>query len=233
MASTSLRFGDVTVTVDDYHGDFLILRSDVLGALGRIGKALFERQFHFVDEVIVSQSELLLKLNARYSPQLLPTLAAVGVPAASAAKTFVLPVLLGDSPDWEAVLAATGHDRDSLSRELERLVFSVAMLGFLPGFVYLEGLPEGLHLPRKADPAKYVEAGSLAIGGPYLGLYALDSPGGWHVIGKTPLRLLEVPDLPPVPYAPGDQFRIRAIGHKEFDRLAARSLTLSQYHADT
>ena len=74
-------------------------------------------------------------------------------------------------------------------------------------------------MPRKANPEKYVAANSLAIGGKYLGLYALDSPGGWNVIGKTPISMLQIPNLPPVAVNLGDKIKLQAISASEYEAL--------------
>jgi inhibitor of KinA len=96
--------------------------------------------------------------------------------------------------------------------------YSVAMVGFTPGFPYLLGLDEQLHTPRKAIPRNRVPAGSVAIGGGQLGMYPLETPGGWHIIGRTPLRLFY-----PLTEAEhscllraGDTVRLEVISEKEF-----------------
>ena len=99
-------------------------------------------------------------------------------------------------------------------------LYRVAMLGFAPGFPYLLGLDPGLALPRRDQPRQRVEAGSVAIGGSQTGIYPQASPGGWQLIGRTPLRLFDPQRQPPCPLAPGDGVRFVAISRAEFDRLA-------------
>jgi KipI family sensor histidine kinase inhibitor len=231
MESKSLQFADIPVEVEVYHHDFLILRSGDADALGRIGRAIFLRKLEFVEEVIVTEAEVLLKLNPRFSPSQLSLLEALEIPPATDAQTFHLPVYFEVGSDWDIVLEQTGLGKAELIERLCGAQYSVAMLGFLPGFAYLDGLPAELQVPRKAVPEKHVEVGSVAIGGKYLGLYALESPGGWNVIGKTPLRILQIPHLPPVPFLPGDQFRIQPIDAAEFERLQASETTLNDRHA--
>lgn len=74
------------------------------------------------------------------------------------------------------------------------VIYQVAMLGFQPGFPFLIGLPAKLHHPRKKSPSLRVPKGSVAIGGAQTGIYPSESPGGWHVIGHTPLDLFTRPD---------------------------------------
>ncbi|MEQ1663241.1 MAG: 5-oxoprolinase subunit PxpB [Thiobacillus sp.] len=88
--------------------------------------------------------------------------------------------------------------------------YVVAFLGFQPGFPYLRGLPEALHAPRRASPRTRVPAGSVAIGGPYTGIYPAEGPGGWQLIGHTQTRLFDPQREPPTLLLPGDRVRFVA-----------------------
>jgi inhibitor of KinA len=95
------------------------------------------------------------------------------------------------------------------------------MLGFAPGFAYLGGLPTAIATPRRDAPRTAVPAGSVGIGGDQTGIYPLVSPGGWNLIGRTPLSLFDAKRTAPTLLAVGDRVRFRAIAPDEFDRLAA------------
>ena len=95
--------------------------------------------------------------------------------------------------------------------------YHVSCIGFTPGFPYLAGLPEKLTTPRRATPRKEIPAGSVAIGGTQSGIYPLRSPGGWNVIGRTPLRLFDPQKNPPTLLRTGDRLRFLAISRQEFD----------------
>ncbi|MBM7842212.1 5-oxoprolinase subunit PxpB [Herpetosiphon giganteus] len=82
--------------------------------------------------------------------------------------------------------------------------YRVAMVGFLPGFPYLDGLPAALHLPRRATPRAKVAAGSVAIANDQTGIYPQSSPGGWHILGTTPLHLFDSTASPPALLNAGD-----------------------------
>ncbi|MFP4391967.1 MAG: 5-oxoprolinase subunit PxpB [Desulfohalobiaceae bacterium] len=98
--------------------------------------------------------------------------------------------------------------------------YLIYMLGFAPGFPYLGGLDQRLHTPRLDTPRELVPAGSVGIAGSQTGIYPLASPGGWRIIGRTPLRLFAPEQSPPVPYyAPGDKLKFYPIGQEEFQRL--------------
>ena len=95
--------------------------------------------------------------------------------------------------------------------------YRVHCVGFTPGFPFLGGLPRELATPRRATPRKQVPAGSVAIGGVQTGVYPVASPGGWNVIGRTPLRLFDAQREPPALLSAGRRVRFRSITRAEFD----------------
>ena len=101
-----------------------------------------------------------------------------------------------------------------------RAEYRVSCIGFVPGFPFLAGLPKELATPRRATPRKEIPAGSVAIGGAQTGIYPLRSPGGWNLIGRTPLHLFDPEKTPPAFLRAGDRVRFRAITREEFEALA-------------
>lgn len=97
--------------------------------------------------------------------------------------------------------------------------YVVAMMGFTPGFPYLMGLPEQLATPRLQTPRRSVPAGSVGIAENQTGIYPIESPGGWNIIGRTPLRLFDVQREPPFLIGPGDWVRFVPISEEEYRRL--------------
>jgi len=95
--------------------------------------------------------------------------------------------------------------------------YRVHCVGFTPGFPFLGGLPRKIATPRREIPRKEIPAGSVAIGGMQTGIYPIKSPGGWNIIGRTPLRLFDPQKNPPVLLRAGDRVRFRAITREEFD----------------
>ncbi|HTZ55101.1 MAG TPA: 5-oxoprolinase subunit PxpB [Candidatus Acidoferrum sp.] len=89
--------------------------------------------------------------------------------------------------------------------------YIVAFVGFLPGFAYLDGLDTRLHLPRRTQPRTRVPAGSVAIAGAQSGIYPFDSPGGWHIIGKTAVHMFDPGREPAALLQPGDAVRFVAV----------------------
>src|SRR5207253_6806197 len=97
--------------------------------------------------------------------------------------------------------------------------YRVACIGFVPGFTFLAGLPRNLATPRRDVPRKEIPPGSVGIGGAQTGIYPLSSPGGWNLIGRTPLKLFDPVKNPPTLLCPGDRVRFRAITREEFESL--------------
>lgn len=95
--------------------------------------------------------------------------------------------------------------------------FTVKFLGFAPGFGYLGGLPDKLHVPRLTSPRTRVDAGSVGIAGSYSGVYGLAGPGGWRIIGRTKAVMFGVERAEPALLRAGDVVRFRPIGLREFE----------------
>src|SRR5213079_1515955 len=95
--------------------------------------------------------------------------------------------------------------------------YTVACIGFVPGFPFLAGLSEKLRVPRLESPRTRVPAGSVAIANAQAGIYPFESPGGWNVLGRTPLRLFRANENPPTLLRPGDRVRFRLITRAQFD----------------
>jgi inhibitor of KinA len=107
------------------------------------------------------------------------------------------------------------------AREVIRLhssaTYRVHFLGFTPGFAYLGGLPEALHMPRLSRPRTQVPAGTVAIAGSQAGVYPVNSPGGWQLIGRTPMRVFDPNATRPALLEPGDLVKFSAIDRATFN----------------
>lgn len=141
------------------------------------------------------------------------------------ARLIEIPVCYGGAfgIDLESVAHSCGMSPEAVIECHTQARYSVAMLGFAPGFPYLIGLDPRLHLPRRSDPRQSVPAGSVAIGGAQTGIYPRPLPGGWHLIGTTPLRLFDPEVSPPCLLAPAEQVRFRRISEAEFETAMASS----------
>lgn len=101
--------------------------------------------------------------------------------------------------------------------------YSVFMIGFLPGFAYMGVVDKKIATPRLSTPRSLVPAGSVGIAGEQTGIYPLDSPGGWNIIGRTPLKLFDIKKPEPVLFQPGDQVKFSPISFDEFQAFKPTS----------
>jgi inhibitor of KinA len=122
----------------------------------------------------------------------------------------------GFGPDLDAVAAHSGLSPEAVVAMHCAVEYFVQAIGFSPGFPYLAGLPKKLHTPRKDTPRESVSAGSVGIGGAQTGVYPIATPGGWNLIGRTPLRLFRAEETPPSLLQTGDRVSFKAIAPEEF-----------------
>lgn len=123
------------------------------------------------------------------------------------------------SPDIESVEKITGLSRDEIINIHTSRDYPIYMLGFLPGFAYLGGMDERIAAPRLETPRVKIPRGSVGIGGSQTGIYPSDSPGGWRLIGKTPVRVYDSRKENPILYRAGDYIRFVKITKEEFYKL--------------
>lgn len=133
-----------------------------------------------------------------------------------------IPVCYGGEfgPDVQALAELHNISTEEVVHLHSSASYAVYFLGFVPGFAYLGGLPERLATPRLATPRKSVPAGSVAIGGNQTGVYPTSTPGGWRLIGKTPLKLFDPSAAHASFFELGDKVRFVPITSDEFVRLA-------------
>ncbi|MDO5675249.1 MAG: 5-oxoprolinase subunit PxpB [bacterium] len=140
-----------------------------------------------------------------------------------ASRTITIPVCYGGDfgPDLADVAR---HNQLSPAAVIARhcaALYRIFAIGFAPGFCYLGGLDESLHTPRLETPRTLVAAGSVGIAGSQTGIYPQDSPGGWRIIGRTPLTLFNAERAEPCPYRAGDNLRFQAVDEAAFHAILA------------
>lgn len=136
----------------------------------------------------------------------------------SKSRIIDVPVIY-DGPDLKSVAKAAGLSTEEVIEIHSATIYTVRMSGFTPGFPYLDGLDQRLHLPRKNLPRKRIKPGAVAIGGSHAGIYSVASPGGWHLLGRTELPLFDPAAAkvnPPDPakvflFSPGDRLRFQPV----------------------
>lgn len=133
-------------------------------------------------------------------------------------RIFHIPVCYTEAygPDMEDVCAATGLTRKEVVEIHSSVDYLIYMLGFLPGFPYLGGMDERIAVPRLDSPRTKIPAGSVGIGGNQTGIYPLSSPGGWRLIGRTPVKLYDTKREKPILYEAGDYIRFYPITEEAF-----------------
>lgn len=139
-------------------------------------------------------------------------------------RTIEIPVTYGGDfgPDIDFVARRANLSTDDVIRIHSSTIYQVYMIGFTPGFPYLGGLSKKLHAPRLDTPRAVVPAGSVGIANDQTGIYCVESPGGWRLIGRTPLRLFDPTKKNPLPYRAGDFIRFLPIFPEDYRRIADR-----------
>ena len=132
-----------------------------------------------------------------------------------------IPVLYGSEmgPDITFVADNAGLSVEEVIQLHTEPCYQIYMIGFTPGFAFLGGLPDALTTPRLSTPRSHVPAGSVGIANDQTGMYPVDSPGGWQLIGRTPLRLFDPLREEPFLYQAGDQIKFQGISRAEYDVL--------------
>ncbi|MEO6743674.1 MAG: 5-oxoprolinase subunit PxpB [Caldimonas sp.] len=138
-----------------------------------------------------------------------------------AGRGWQLPVCYeGDAgPDLADTARAIGATVDELVALHSEAEYRVHMLGFLPGFPFMGGVPERLHLPRRSQPRVRVPSGSVAIAGELAAIYPWESPGGWHLLGRCPIPLFDAAREAPALLGVSDRVRFVPISTSEYNRL--------------
>ncbi len=138
--------------------------------------------------------------------------------AVQSKRVFLIPVCYeGEfAPDMEDVSSLTGLDREEVIKIHTSVDYLIYMLGFLPGFPYLGGMDKRIEAPRLDTPRTSIPAGAVGIGGKQTGIYPLASPGGWRLIGQTPVKVYDPDREEPILYRAGDYIRFYPISQEEF-----------------
>jgi KipI family sensor histidine kinase inhibitor len=152
-------------------------------------------------------------------------LAAARHTATTIGRHWLIPCCYDDpelAPDLNDVAARTGHGIEEVVALHSGTTFAVYVIGFMPGFPFMGGLPKSLELPRRKQPRLNVPRSSVAIALNMTGVYPWESPGGWHLIGRTPLYMFDQRRAEPSLLGPADRVRFRRVARPEYDALSAR-----------
>ncbi|MGI5442055.1 5-oxoprolinase subunit B family protein [Streptomyces shenzhenensis] len=164
-----------------------------------------------VDEIVPAARTVLLDGLTDPSGWARELTAAEVPPASAHARTVVTLPVRYDGPDLAEVAAHWGVAEPEVARIHAAAEFTVAFCGFAPGFGYLTGLPARYDVPRRDTPRTAVPAGSVALAGPYTGVYPRSSPGGWQLIGTTDAVLWDHARVPAALLTPGARVRFAPV----------------------
>lgn len=175
-------------------------------------EVLNSTKFQEIEDIIPADGSLLLILRrgAAMSSDLQTALALPrDPPPGETGSLHLIPLEYGGAvgPDLPALAEQAGLDVGDYINSHASAEYTVAFLGFQPGFPYLRGLSPALHAARRASPRLRVPAGSVAIGGAYTGIYPTEGPGGWHIIGRTASVLFDPQRAAPALLRAGDRVR--------------------------
>lgn len=136
-------------------------------------------------------------------------------------KIYEIPVCYGGEygPDLNTIAEHAGLTPAEVIDIHTSADYLIYMLGFLPGFTYLGGLDERIHTPRLANPRVRIPAGSVGIGGSQTGIYPMDSPGGWQLMGMTPVKTYDPNREIPILVEAGDYIRFVAVDEQEYEKI--------------
>lgn len=205
---------------------------DVNARVHALARAVVRRLEASVLEVVPSYASLLvvfdpLRLPRKRLEARITALAreVEAIRAGPPRRVVEIPVCYGGAlgPDLEDVARAVALSPAEVIARHSAPVYRVYLLGFTPGFPYLGGMDPRLACPRLASPRLRVPAGSVAIAGAQTGVYSVESPGGWRLLGRTPLQLFDADPGARRPFllAPGDGLRFVPVDRARFDALAA------------
>jgi KipI family sensor histidine kinase inhibitor len=135
-----------------------------------------------------------------------------------------VPVCYGGDlgPDLRDVAAFAGASEDDVVRLHAGVTYRVYVVGFIPGFPYMAAVDPRIALPRRSVPRTHVPPGSVAIAAGQTGIYPAETPGGWHIIGRTWIKPYDPSREQPFLFRPGDRVTFRAVSRDEFDRATCR-----------
>jgi KipI family sensor histidine kinase inhibitor len=195
-----------------------------------MGEAVRSRWTDIVCDAVVGYHTLTvyfdpLRVDGRWLEEQLAAIAAESVASVDGSRAHVeIPVCYGDDfgPDLGDVANAAGCSEQEVVDLHTGRDYRVFVVGFVPGFGYMGPVDPRLALPRRRTPRTRVPAGTVALAGGQTGIYPMETPGGWHLIGRTAVRPFDESRAEPVLFRPGDTVRFRSISREEFDAMARR-----------
>ena len=228
LRPTIRYLGDAAISVD--FGDRI--DADITRRVLALSAAVAQRAPVGVVETVPTYRALLVLVDPVVADHarlrdLLAELAHAALPAPRSGRLWEVPVVYGGDfgPDIDTVAAQCAMTARAIADLHAAAEYTVAMIGFLPGFCYLSGLEPRLAIPRRTTPRPCIPSSSISIGGAQTAIGSVAGPSGWHLIGRTPVRPF-MPERDPVfLFAPGDRVRLVAVQAQDWARLDAQAAT--------
>ena len=219
MNYSFLQCGEGALTVHLGDGIDPAINRRVTALQGAIGSA----GLRGITDLIPAYADLTVCYDCTViSAKALRLLDSLSVAGQDRRRVFRLPVCYGGDygPDLDFVCHHSGLSAQEVIELHSAPDYLIYMLGFLPGFAYLGGLDPRLHTPRLDSPRTCIPAGSVGIGGAQTGVYPLDSPGGWQLLGRTPVSVFDRQRQEPILYRAGDLVHFVPISPAEYEEIA-------------
>jgi KipI family sensor histidine kinase inhibitor len=223
-----LSCGDTAFTVEFGNEISPAINGQVMALHAAIGQAKASGELAGVVETVPSMRSLMVTYDpmatsrAELQPEI-DALIAHGLPTGMVTRRVTIPCCYDDpefAPDLDEVAERTKKTREQVIQDHLASAFKVYVLGFMPGLAYIAGLEPSLYLPRRSEPRVRVPRSSVAIAMDMTTIYPFESPGGWHILGRTPLWMFDQRREQPVFLAPGDSLSFQRIDRKTFDRMS-------------
>jgi KipI family sensor histidine kinase inhibitor len=223
-----LSCGDTAFSVEFGNEISPEINGRVMALHAAIGQAAKRGELAGVVETVPSMRALMVCYDpmatsrAKLEPEI-EGLIARGLPTGMKSRQVTIPCCYDDpefAPDLKEVAERTKKKPEEVITSHLTSQFKVYVLGFMPGLAYIAGLEKSLYLPRRSQPRVRVPRSTVAIAMDMTTIYPFESPGGWHLIGRTPLWMFDQRREQPVFLAPGDSLTFQRIDRKAFDRIA-------------
>ena len=234
LADVSVRYlscGDTAFTVEFGNEISPRINAQVMALHAAIGTAKAAGKLEGVVETVPTMRSLMVTYDPIVTSRsdLQPRIAALiagGLKSNMKSRRVTIPCCYDDpefAPDLEEVAERTKKTAEQVIAAHLASAFKVYVLGFMPGLAYIAGLDQSLYLPRRSQPRVRLPRSSVAIAMDMTTIYPFESPGGWHLIGRTPLMMFDQRREQPVFLAPGDSLTFERIDRKSHDRIARQA----------
>jgi KipI family sensor histidine kinase inhibitor len=210
-------------------GHFVLESDSADYSLSKLAQAIQRKKIKGIEDLVATREQLLI-ISPLKLKKLKKSLEDLEL-SHDNKLSWEIPIHFFEEADWARVAEHSGLSRKQFIDKFLAQKLQVEMFGFIPGFIYLEGLDKSLMVPRKENPSLNQNANVLAIGGSYAGIYSLPSSAGWNIIGQSPIDILSLNHNPPLPFSIGDDIIFKSISSKEYDKLKNRVLNIKTYNA--